>query len=204
MKTKLEITENENAVVFSGEIGNMQYNSLTVNGDGIVKFKADTIFINGNEVKLFDDEGRQRYESIVFRSTVEDEDSKKEYRGEYKDIINTNAKIYNVDPFLIAAIIKVESNFEPTARSVVSKGLMGLASSTVKSQEVEDAYNPIDNIIGGTKYFSKLLDKYKGDVNKALIAYNAGDKHVGRDTLPIEITNYVSKVNEFYRTCKSN
>ena len=108
------------------------------------------------------------------------------YPTEYYDIVEKYSKEYNVDKYLIFAIIKAESNFKEDASSKKgAKGLMQLIDST--AEEVaktinldlknEDILNPDININLGTKYISSLLKKYENK-ELALAAYNAGSGNV--------------------------
>lgn len=122
------------------------------------------------------------------------------YSGKYATQINSSASKYGVDPNLIAAIIKQESNFNPNAKSGAgARGLMQLMPSTAKGLGVKNSYDPTQNIEGGTKYIAQQIKAFGGDIKKALYAYNAGAGNVSKilassDKYWKEPKNYANKV----------
>jgi Rod binding domain-containing protein len=132
-----------------------------------------------------------------------DDAVKKSSAGEWdRSVIQRAAEHHGVDPRLVEAIIKAESNYRP---DVVSNkgaaGLMQLMKETADELGVKNRFNPEENVFGGVKYFKSLLDHF-GDVELALGAYNAGPTAVTRHNgIPPykETQNYVKKVMEFYR-----
>lgn len=128
-------------------------------------------------------------------------------KGRYGKLITHAAKQYRLDPELIKAVIKVESNFNPSA--VSDKGAMGLMQlmpETAKEMKVMAPFEARDNIMGGSRYLRKMLDMFEGDLRLSLAAYNAGPNRVLAERRVPEIDEteqYVKKVmNEYgkYRT----
>lgn len=116
--------------------------------------------------------------------------------------ILTAATEHGVDPLLIKAIIKAESNFDPTAVSPQgAQGLMQLMPATVKDLQVSNPFDPQENITGGAKYLRFLLDSYRWDVELSLAAYNAGPGNV-KKAIPniLETREYVAKVLSNYQS----
>jgi soluble lytic murein transglycosylase-like protein len=113
-------------------------------------------------------------------------------------LVEQNASTWQVDPALIKAVIANESGFNATATSNVgAQGLMQLMPATATSLGVRDAYDPGQNVAGGTRYLRGLLDRFGGDKRLAIAAYNAGPGAVEKygDIPPYrETRNYVQNV----------
>ena len=117
-------------------------------------------------------------------------------------LVNENAQSQAVDPALIKAIIANESGFNANATSNAgAQGLMQLMPGTASGLGVTDAYDPAQNVAGGTKYIKGLLDRFGGDVRLAVAAYNAGpgavEKYGGVPPYA-ETQNYVQNVLSSY------
>ena len=117
-------------------------------------------------------------------------------------IVQQSAVQHNVDPNLVRAMIKVESNFNPHAVSRKgAMGLMQLMPSTAKSLNVSNPYDPAQNVDAGVRHFKQLLDSYNGNVELSLAAYNAGTGAVQRSRgVPryTETQNYVKRITSLY------
>jgi tetratricopeptide (TPR) repeat protein len=102
-------------------------------------------------------------------------------RGGYGPGIVEIARLHNLDPALVAAVISVESDFNPRAvSSKGARGMMQLMPATAKGLGVGDIHDPWENIEGGARYIREKLDRFGGDVRLALAAYNAGEGAVRR------------------------
>ena len=125
-----------------------------------------------------------------------------------KDILRA-AKQHDVDPDLVKAVIKVESNFNSSAISRKgAMGIMQLMPDTAEGYSVDNPFNPKENIDGGTKYLKKLIEMFGGDLKLALAAYNAGENAVIKYGFRIppynETIDYVEKVLMHYNNLKEN
>jgi soluble lytic murein transglycosylase len=123
-------------------------------------------------------------------------------KQEIRRAIAFYAKRYRLDPALLRAVIKAESDFR---QHVVSKkgavGLMQLTPDTAATLRVANVYDSIENIRGGAKQLRHLLNIYQGDLSLALAAYNAGVHRVKGHRVPKirETRLYVRKVLRYYR-----
>ena len=117
--------------------------------------------------------------------------------------IESSAARHGVDPNLVRALIKVESNFNP--RAVSRKGAMGLMQlmpRTAQSMNVTNAFDPEQNVDAGVRHLKSLLDNYNGNVELSLAAYNAGSSAVQRSNgIPPyrETRDYVRKITGLYQ-----
>ena len=117
-------------------------------------------------------------------------------------IVQEAAQRHDVDPALVKAVISTESAWNP--RAVSNKGAVGLMQlipGTAQRFGVGNAFDPAQNVEGGTTYLKSLLDRYKGDLSKTLAAYNAGEHAVdlfGGVPAYRETQQYVQKVTDRY------
>jgi len=121
---------------------------------------------------------------------------------EIRAMVHAMAPDFNLDPNLVLAVIQVESAYQANAiSSANAQGLMQLIPATAERFGVRDAFNPRDNIRGGMSYLRWLLKHFKGDVTKAVAAYNAGEGAVRKyGGIPPyrETRNYVRKIRRLY------
>ena len=122
---------------------------------------------------------------------------------EYAPLIDAAAYKYSLDPALLHAVIRAESGYNPEAVSNKgAAGLMQLMPATASRFGVRDRFDPQDNIEGGARYLSQLLDMFPWDVKLAVAAYNSGEntvKRFGNQVPPIaETRNYVERVLSYY------
>ena len=125
-----------------------------------------------------------------------------ERTGAYDDLIAEASAAYDVPFAFIKGVIRVESNFNPHAiSSAGAQGLMQLMPSTAKGLGVRDPFDPRENIFGGAKLLRNLIDRYDGDINLVLAAYNVGGVAVKKyDGIPYARTrSYVANVYKWYR-----
>ncbi len=119
-------------------------------------------------------------------------------KKQFSPIVEQCAKENNLDPKLINAVIEQESGYNHLAvSSAGAKGLMQLMPGTARQFGVKDPLNPEENVRGGTKYLSSLLNHYHGNLILALSAYNAGPNNVSKyNGVPpfAETQNYVKSI----------
>ncbi|MBM9529872.1 lytic transglycosylase domain-containing protein [Desulfoprunum benzoelyticum] len=139
------------------------------------------------------------------------------YKGTYRGTISPSTydqyikrvgSMYNVDPYLIKAVIRTESDFNHRAvSSKGAQGLMQLMPGTAADLRVENPFNPGENIDGGVRYLRSLLDTFDNNLILSLAAYNAGPglvKRAGGVPRIPETIDYVRKVMSNYRMYKAS
>lgn len=123
-------------------------------------------------------------------------------RGTLDRLVQETAERHRVDPALVRAVVEAESNWNPWAVSHKgAQGLMQLVPGTAQRFGAADAFNPEQNVDAGVRYLRTLLERYGGDLNKSLAAYNAGEHAVDRvGGVPRfrETRHYVQKVTNTY------
>jgi len=132
----------------------------------------------------------------------------KPYIVKYEEIIDKASRQFQVDPHLIKAIIKAESSFEIDAVSESgAQGLMQLMPATARDMKVSNPFDPEENILGGTKYLSLLLKRFKRNTRLAVAAYNVGASTVencnGIPPIP-QTRRFVERVMAYYREFRVN
>lgn len=121
-------------------------------------------------------------------------------REELEQMIDRVASQVSLAPELIRAVVSAESNFTPDAiSSAGARGLMQLMPATAEELGVADSFDPRQNLLGGSRYLKQLLDKYDGNLDQALAAYNWGQGNVDRKGLaqmPQETRDYLARVKQ--------
>jgi hypothetical protein len=145
--------------------------------------------------------GGSSYSAKVFMPSQQD-------IQKYANIIQTASKAYGVEPSLVHAVISAESAYNQNAVSRTgAMGLMQLMPETARRYGVQNMMDPTENIHGGVRYLRDLLTLFKGRVDLAIAAYNAGENAViryGHKIPPYaETRTYVPRVLGFYHTFQS-
>jgi soluble lytic murein transglycosylase-like protein len=125
----------------------------------------------------------------------------------YDNMIMQHATTHGIDPLLVKAVMKTESNFNPRALSHKgAQGLMQLMPDTARFMNVFDPFDPDDNIKGGTRYLKYLDEIFGGNLELMLAAYNAGPGRVieyKMNVPPYEETKvYIQRVKAYYNKLK--
>lgn len=157
------------------------------------KPKTDPMELSGNAIK----------NPVEYDTRVLINQGIKKNSAFYPIILKASSR-YQVDPNLVRAIIMAESGFNPSAVSKKgAKGLMQLMPKTAQQLGITDSFNPEHNIDGGVRYFKQLLDRFNGETELALAAYNAGSRYVRQyqGVPPFKDTQcYIEKVLSYYQS----
>src|SRR5215470_13918536 len=128
--------------------------------------------------------------------------------SKYEETVRLTAKEFSLEPSLVKAVIRAESNFDPMAISPKgAMGLMQLMPDTARMHEVRNAFDPAQNIHGGARHLRYLMDRYAGKLDLVLAAYNAGTKPVdecGGIPRIAETQEYVRRVRLFHVIYRQN
>jgi soluble lytic murein transglycosylase-like protein len=120
----------------------------------------------------------------------------------YDHVISEASQTHGVPFSLLKALIKTESDFNPTAiSSAGARGLMQLMPENIKTLKIKNPFDPRENVMGGTRYLKQLINRFNGKLPLALAAYNAGPGVVEKyQRIPPyeETENFVKQVMEYY------
>ena len=123
-------------------------------------------------------------------------------RSDLRRMVSDVSLEHGVDPKLVDAVVRVESDYNPRAVSRRGAlGLMQLMPATADRLDVNDPFDPEENIRGGVREISRLVDRYAGNLQLALAAYNAGEGAVARYRgIPPykETRSYVTRILSLY------
>ncbi len=171
------------------------------------KADADTVYYYEDEqgTVRFSDEPpavttyrvRQENAGEAFRVAL-----KRYSKDELRSLIARFSQQLNIESALVEAVVKAESEYDAMAVSEKgARGLMQLMPATARSLGVSDMHDPRENLQGGIAHLKKLLDRFHGNVDLAVAAYNAGETAVAKHNgVPpfAETVDYVNKVRKYY------
>ncbi len=167
-----------------------------------------TLTIHQRDVRPLDQEKVQNQtakKSVDFASLLQSVSEKKKATREeqIQSAVSQASEKYNLPPELITSVMKQESGGNPYAESPVgAQGLMQLMPETAKSLGVRNSFDIGQNVDGGATYLRQMLDRFDGDLSKALAAYNAGPNAVEKyKGVPpyAETQNYVKSIMANYQ-----
>ncbi len=151
----------------------------------------------GRAIYSYDDSAHSKLEQRTVSYSAWDGSQWTPAQVQLNSVIEEEARRANLDPLIIEIIVKHESAFNPTATSGVgAQGLMQLMPETAADLGCKNAYDPVQNVAAGTRYFADLYRQF-GDLSLALAAYNAGPGNVASfgGVPPFDETqNYVASI----------
>lgn len=176
-----------------------QFKALSVAGQG--GQGSDTDFANILNSKISDLSCSNETEKAFYPKAANVS------KGEIDNLIEKYSDKNGLDKDFVKALVRQESGFNPSAKSHCgAMGLMQLMPSTAQGLGVDNAFDPEQNIAGGTKYLKSMIDRFGGDEKLALAAYNAGPNAVKKyGGIPPyqETQNYVKNVLSQYERYKT-
>jgi soluble lytic murein transglycosylase-like protein len=130
-------------------------------------------------------------------------------RSDYDGLIRTHSEAHGLDPSLVKAVMIAESNGNPNAVSNKgARGLMQIMPGTGQLLDLQNPFDPSENIQAGAKYLKQLHELFKGNLELVLAAYNAGPSRVIQNNMAVpaidETLNYVKRVKYFYSRLKNS
>lgn len=173
--------------------------------NSLASFGAEDVRPNQDFQKILDSNMSSKIKDTPFADKVFSSQmaSVSAGNGNIDTLIEQYSAKNGLDSAFVKAVIKQESGFQPKVTSSCgAMGLMQLMPATASSLGVTDAYDPEQNIAGGTKYLKGLLDRFGGDKSLALAAYNAGPNAVAKyNGIPPykETQNYVKNIMSMYQ-----
>ena len=150
-------------------------------------------------------------ESAVLKAQMEDAARAEKdglNRADLDKLVEKVSLALDLDPHLVKAVIKTESNFDHTAvSSAGAKGLMQLMPGTAKDMGVKDPFNPVENVWAGARYLKQMLNRHGGNLSNALASYNWGPGNFdrkGKANMPGETRRYITTVTRHYDKFKKD
>lgn len=194
-------------MVYQAMLDSMDFSSENKTSDNVIQY------IGGQNLEDISLEilGNSSYstQGIYSGNKVSNLSNGDEYMDRIYSAVNKYSEEFNVDPNLVLAVIKAESNFDSSVvSSAGAMGLMQLMPINCVEDGVSDPFNIEQNIRGGVKQLRSHLNRYNGNVEMALMGYNAGQGTVQRRgvtsaadlyKMPLETQNYVPKVMNYYK-----
>lgn len=181
--------------------------------NSLASFGSDSVKSNQDFQKILDanmSDSSPKVQNTPFSGKIFSSDLTPSSNGnaDIDALIEQYSSKNGLDSSFVKAVIKQESGFQTKVTSHCgAMGLMQLMPATASSLGVKDAYDPEQNIAGGTKYLKGLLDRFGGDKSLALAAYNAGPNAVAKyNGIPPykETQNYVKNIMSMYQKYSSD
>lgn len=192
-------------------LADMIYKNVTGEALDVNKIKKEFQAQQNNSINI--EPRRHSRKTVINTDAIKDTTAVSPSKGaldrlnKFDNIINKASESFGVDKNIIRSVILTESAANPKAMSNANaKGLMQLIDSTAADMDVKNVWNPEDNIFGGTKYLSRMLKQFGGDLDKSLAAYNAGPGNVKKynGVPPFEETkNYINRIKGYMKFWES-